>query len=216
MSIGSRPRIILDVARLLGDDISDELWRRGWGLAEQRPDVASRLQWYWPPTDPGMEHGSPWTTPTHINQRPGGWQVEFGAAIAKTAAPPVIHRDSPSLLAELERIECWPMPVSEARRLRALRIVELTKIAARGDGPRPFRLTEPYISRLAGIKDIQRQDHRVNRRKGFDPDSMPRQQSRLAAQKTLVEADAWVSALRTTRAGGRGWGIDGREQRGAA
>lgn len=216
MRADHQPRIVQDAARLLGDDVGGGLWERGWALADTGSDRDAPLQWRWPPTAPTVEPESPWSSPTRITQLAHGWQVDYGAAVAQSPARSEIHTDALTLLHDLERIESWPMPIAEARRLRALRIVELTQLRARGDDSHHVRLTEPYTSRLERLHEHQRATHQWGRRKGFDPVATPRQHASLAAQATLTAAEAWVSALRTARAGGRGWSVAGREQGGAS
>ena len=82
------------------------------------------------------------------------------------------------------------MDVEETRRIRAARIVEFVTAMAHDQHYRAAFLTEPYASRLAA--------------KSRPGDS--------TAQHLLVDAEAWASAVRTVRtarAGGEGWGIDG-------
>jgi len=75
-------------------------------------------------------HQTPWTRPIRIARTGSLGRVEFGEAIAQQPDPPREHADDESLLADLERIECWPMDVEETRRIRAARIVEFVTAMA--------------------------------------------------------------------------------------
>lgn len=225
MTADDEIRIIKDAVRLLGDDVAGRLWTRGWAVAELEVDSDAPLQWYWPPTAPAG-YGSaaesrgedpaetPWTVPTRITREGDGWKVEYGAAAAQTPGRPELFPDGRALLDELSRIECWPMAAGEAHRLRAGRIVEVTMAVARDDHYRACSMTEPYASRLEAINGHRMAEHPRGRRRGINPPSTPRQQGDLTAQMILTEADAWVAAMRTARAGGRGWSVNGRETNG--
>lgn len=80
---------------------------------------------------------------------------------------------------------------------------------ARDDHYRARSMTEPYASRLEAINEHRLAEHYRGRRREVKPPSTPRQQGDLTAQMILTEADAWVSAMRTARAGGRGWSVNG-------
>ncbi|WP_251021998.1 hypothetical protein [Streptomyces sp. ISL-10] len=137
----------LGMLRFLGDDVASTLSERGWAVAD--PDVVP-LEWFWPPTAPvgygglpemasetmrkrphlfGPRH-TPWTAPTRLTKTGTTWTLEYGKAIAKSPDAPRAYADEAELRADLERIECWPMPVDEAKRLRAERIVAVTTAIA--------------------------------------------------------------------------------------
>lgn len=228
MTADDEIRIIMDAARLLGDDVASSLWARGWRVTDLEVDSEAPLQWYWPPTAPAGLGGhpeldedgahpapeTPWTIPTRITRQGNDWRVDYGAAAAQIAGRSELFSDGRALLDELLRIEFWPMAPEEAHRLRAGRIVEVTTAIARDDHYRACYLTEPYASRLEAINGHRMAEYYRGRKRGVERPSTPRQQGDLTAQMVLIEADAWVSAMRTARAGGRGWGVNGRESDG--
>lgn len=71
-------------------------------------------------------------------------------------------------------------------------------------------VTEPYGSRFDAITGHRR--HQGDRARGdaaAGPPSSPRPRGSLDAQWLLIDAEAWTSAVRTARAGGTGWGMNG-------
>lgn len=214
MHAPDRPQIVLDAAGVLGDKVADTLWSRGWMLADASTDSRAPLQWLWPPTCGAEDEESPWIAPTRITQRDGSWRVDFGAtdAVRPARSETYIDADPDALQSQLDRIEIWPMPLAEAQRLRKTRIVEVTRLKTWKRLSRNFHWTEPYLGRLAKLQERQRREHQRTRRRAFDPGDMPLRQAYMAALETHIEASAWLSALRTARAGGKGWSIKGREK----
>ncbi len=223
-------RFIEDAVRLLRDDVGSHLLSRGWAVVDLDVGDEEPLEWSWPPTapvgyggleergeevvrgwpQPSHERRTPWTVPTRISATGGTWTVRYGRAVAQEPDTPTVFAAAAELLADLERIECWPVDVDETRRIQAFRLLETTTAAARDDHHRAVHPTEPYTSRMAAIRTHQRFEHpgdlgpphRV-------PPPTPRPHGDLGAQLRLLDAQAWASAVRTARAGGAGWGIDG-------
>ncbi|MGW0364801.1 hypothetical protein [Streptomyces sp. NPDC002990] len=152
----------LGMLRFLGDDVASALSERGWAVGD--PDVVP-LEWFWPPTAPvgygglpewasetmrkrphlfGPRH-TPWTAPTRLTKTGMTWTLEYGKAIAKSPEAPRAYADEAELRADLERIECWPMPVDEAKRLRAEWIVAVTTAIAHDNHYLAVFPTEPPV-----------------------------------------------------------------------
>lgn len=225
-------RFLQDAIRLLRDDVQSLLISRGWAVADLGVPDDEALEWFWPPTAPvgyrGLPepddevrqrrpqmHGpreTPWNMPTRIKKVASGWYVEYGEAIAQAADDPTLHDDDASLLTDLERIECWPMSVDEARRIRIDRLYAVTVAIAGDDHYQGFDITEPYASRSNAIRPHLMHDRgRAVGLPDVDPPSTPRARGDLSAQMHLIDAEAWASAVRTARAGGEGWSPSGRE-----
>ncbi|MFD4420261.1 hypothetical protein ACFWN7_02010 [Agromyces sp. NPDC058484] len=221
-------RFLVNAIRWENADVTTQLWERGWSVADPNVPDGEPLEWFWPPTAPvgygGLPDWShdtmqsrphlygprqtPWTSPTRITSTRTGWLLEYGRAIAQDPDEPREYSDSAELIAELERIQWWPMDVQEAKRIREQRIASTTAALARDDHYRTALPTEPYASRLNAIRKhtLREQSHADDK-----APSMPRQAGDLTAQFLLVDADAWASAVRTARAGGAGWGPNGPE-----
>lgn len=218
--------------RLLGQDVQSGLASRGWAVADLTVRDDESLEWFWPPTAPVGYGGlpnwgdevmqrrpemygpreTPWCVPTRITKVASGWRVEYGEAIAQTPDAATLHEDDASLLADLERIECWPMSIEETRRIRMERLYAVTAAAARDDHYQGFDITEPYASRINAIRPhLMHERSRAVGLPDTDPPSIPRPRGDLAAQMNLIGAEAWASAVRTARAGGEGWGVNGRK-----
>lgn len=215
-----------DAHRLLGDDVQNQLLSRGWAVADLEVGDEQPLEWFWPPTAPldygkvtalprSDEEGSrelpdrdqtPWTNPTTIRQDESKWRVEFGSAIAQTPDEPLILDDA-QLLSELEGIECWPMPVDEAKLLRTQRVYATTFADAFDLFSQAAIRTEPYTSQLEECRDRSWSEPSVAARER----ATPRPPGDLRARYRLIDAEAWASAVRTARAGGEGWGLNGPE-----
>lgn len=141
----------------------------------------------------GGLRSTPWTLPTRITATGGAWKVSYGEVVSQKPKRPRWYRDEASLLADLERIEWWPMTVKEAHRIQAERLKSVAGAWARDDHYLSGPITEPYGSRMEEIS-AQRQ---------LPPEQQPR--GSLDAQYLLVDAEAWASAERTARAGGPRW-----------
>lgn len=208
-------RFIKDSIRLLKDDVETTLLSRGWAVTDL--DVADEepLEWFWPPTAPvgyggtrewgdtvpadlrerrpGMypPRQTPWTAPTRLTKEGEHWRLDYGAAIAQQPDESKRYSSEAELIADLERIEWWPMSVEEARRIRCERVFEVISAAAWDQHYQAVFPTEPYLSRVESV--------------GEPGGRFPEQGSR-SAQRQLIDADAWVSAVRTARVGGENWG----------
>ncbi|WP_218220419.1 hypothetical protein [Nesterenkonia sp. Act20] len=208
-------RFIKESHRLLSTHVGSTLLSRGWVATDLDDD--EDLEWFWRPTAPLNYRGhpewippavrirpqmhpgprrTPWILPTRITAAGGSWKVSYGEAVAQKPKRPHRYRDEGSLLADLERIEWWPMTVKEARRIQAERVLSVATAWAYDNHHIGCEVTEPYGSRMEEIS-AQRQLPREQQRRG-----------NLDAQYFLVDAQAWASAQRTTRAGGRKWGRD--------
>jgi len=216
-------RILQEGWRLVGNDVQVELVTRGWQVAN--PDVADDepLEFFWPPTAPtgygrpserhdyGTEprprarlpRSSPWTAPTRITRTEDGWRLTYGRAPAQKPGKPVTYRRDSDLLADLDRIEWWPMSAKEARRIQRERLYVVTAAMANDDHYLAFTITEPYASQMAELMDHLRFD--AKRQQGLDTAEKPastRPRGDLHARLRLLDAAAWASAVRTARAGG--------------
>lgn len=198
----------------LHGQVAHRLAERGWVVSDLRVPDGQPLEWFWPPTAP-VGHGglpdwgldamrrraemygprqTPWSRPTRLTGSADGaaWLLEYGEAAARRPDPPRQYTDERELLADLERIECWPMSVAETRQVRAARIVEVTTAMAHDDHYRAEYPTEPYASRMDALRQ-------------------PGGRGDPTARRILLDAESWASAVRTARAGGAGWGVGGRE-----
>ncbi|WP_020172019.1 hypothetical protein [Gordonia polyisoprenivorans] len=224
-------RFIRDGYRLLKQNVAAEVWSRGWAVTDLDVGDNEPLEWFWPPTAPvgygglpdwgsefmqlrpqmfGPRH-TPWLSPTRITTTAAGWRVDYGEAIAQKPDASSEFSDAATLLEELERIEWWPMTIAEVLRLRADRVLQSTVARAHGDHELGVYPTEPYSGQRDAILDHIVAEAAPERRRGTQPPGFPRQHGDLHAQLMLVDADAWVSAVRTARAGGAGWGPHGPE-----
>lgn len=230
LSPDDEDRLELDAYRALGNVIGARLLERGWAVTDPNVSDDESMEWFWPPTAPTGYGGqrspvsetqhrfprfyrpprTPWTSPTRFSQDGENWTLQYGSAIGQEPEVSRMFRDMDDLVADLERIECWPMSVAEFRRLRADRIIAVTSALARDEHYLAFDITEPYASRLAAISEHRRfetpRQHLL-----FEP--APPQSIRLrgdlTAQCLLADGDAWASSVRTIRAGGVGWDPDG-------
>lgn len=221
-----------DARRLLGGDVQSELAFRGWAVTDLEVADSEPLEWFWPPTAPvghgglpdwGDEirrrrprmHGprhSPWRSPTRITKTTNGWRVEYGEAIARQPDAGAEYADDASLLADLGRIEWWPMRVEEAHQLRMERLFAVTTVIAQDAHSQGFDVTEPFSSRIDAIRPhLMFERSRAVGLADTAPPSTPRPRGDLAAQMNLIDAEAWASAVRSARAGGEGWGVSGPE-----
>lgn len=218
-------RFTLNTIRWLREDVATQLWRRGWTVTD--PDIGDDqpLEWFWPPTAPidyggRPEHNdkttahrpqflsprrTPWTLPTRITRTGQGWRLAYGATRAQKPRACQEYADGAALIDNLERIECWPLSVAETHAIRAQRIVNVVTAMAHDQHYLAMPLTEPYVSRLSAIREHQHDAHdRTPAHPGTQPSSPPRQPGDLSAQQLLVDAEAFASAVRTERAGGKG------------
>jgi len=225
-------RFILNVLRWIDADVASRLWKRGWAVADLTVGEGESLQWFWPPTAPVGYGGlpdwgdeimqrrpqmfgprqTPWTRPTRITRAGTVWTLEYGDAIAQKPDTAQEYVDDTALIADLERIEYWPMTIEETREIQAARILEVTRANAQNAHYRGVFPTEPYASRTNVIRAHQLFEHQ--RARGVadaEPPSTARMPGDLNAQGNLVDAEAWASAVRTARAGGNGWGVNGPE-----
>lgn len=113
-----------------------------------------------------------------LGQKPGlsGWYLEEA-----------------SLLADVERIDWWPVAVQEACRVQGERVMSVTTAWAWDNHYLSGIVTEPYGSRMDKISALRE----------LPPEKLPL--GRLDAPYLLVDAEAWASAVRTARAGGAEW-----------
>jgi len=223
-------RMLQDGWRLLGHDVQAELVARGWKVSDLEVGDDEPLEFHWPPTAPAGYGGrtepvneaarrrplmhrprrTPWTRPTRITRTPSGWRVDYGEAIAQEPDPSQVHQDDRSLLADLDRIEWWPMPIEKAHRIRMRRVLETTVADANDDHHRAAFPTEPYASRLAELREhVAIEDARRLGLSDVGQPSSPRPRGDLRAKMRLVDADAWASAVRTAKAGGEGLQAEG-------
>lgn len=222
MSADEEIRRLTDAVRLFQDDVDSRLLARGWVVTDLTVPDEVPLEFFWPPTAP-VEYGgdpeptdeamrsrptmygtriTPWTRPTRITHAPEGWVVEYGEAPNLLPDQPARFAVGAELLADLERIECWPMSVAEAERLRMERVYSTTVADARDDHRFGFFPTDPYFTRMQELQALIFADR--TRAPDFSMDEeppTPRPRGDLAAQLRLVEAEAWASEVRTSRLG---------------
>jgi hypothetical protein len=220
-------RALLDAYRQLGGNVSSTLLRRGWTCINPEANGDENMEWVWPPTVPIGYRGlrewvppgarvrpglhlprrTPWTAPTRILQHPDAvWELRYGEALAQQPDAPKRFAADAEMLDDLDRIESWPMSVEERRREERNRLWETTVADAHNDHYLGMPITEPYGSWLDEIDAHReaRDDVRID-----DPRSSKLEVGDLQAQRRLVDAAAWASAVRTARAGGTGWNSDG-------
>lgn len=230
MDANDEIRMRQDALRLLDRDVTDHLLDHGWSVVDLEVGDDESLQWFWPPTAPVGYGGrstddskpvplleqmfgpaqTPWIRPTMISRTGSLWRVEYGSAIAQEADLALNHTTDAELLADLVRIECWPMTVDEFFRIRMERIATKTAADAHDLHSQGYSITEPYTSLLNDLRAHIVADESL----GLDlppsvPPGGPRPRGDLEARCRLVEAEAWASAVRTARAGGQGWGLEG-------
>lgn len=149
---------------------------------------------------------TPWTAPTRILQHPDAvWKLRYGEALAQQPDAPKRFAADAELLDDLGRIESWPMSIEERRTEERNRVWATTVADAHNDHHLGIPITEPYGTWLAEI-DARREarDGRVD-----DTYSPELKFGDLHAQRRLVDAGSWASAVRTARAGKPGWSSDG-------
>lgn len=209
----------------LAGDVGTTLLQRGWVVANPHAAYHEPLEWFWPPTAPLGHAGlpewqhagararpqlygrrqTPWIVPTRILRVGDAWRVRYGTAIAQAPDADSDFSDDADMLSCLEAIECWPLTLEATARIRDERIVAMVTAFARDDHYLAMTVTEPYGSRLDAI---QEQRWAALGASSARPSS-PRRPGSLDAQWILADADAWASAVRTARAGGDGWGVNG-------
>lgn len=226
-------RFFLNALHWIEADVASRLWTRGWAIADLNVSEREPLEWFWPPTAPVGYGGipdwsddvmmrrpemfgprqTPWKRPTRVARTGAVWTLEYGEAIDQKPDALQEYAEEEILLADLERIECWPMSISETREIQAARLLESTTANATGAHYRAVFRTEPYASRGNAIRAHQLFEDRLDGEAvNAERTSVPRMPGSLTAQQMLVDAQAWASAVRTARAGGSGWGINGPEQ----
>lgn len=230
MSTDDEIRMLKDGWRLLGNDVQAELIARGWAVTDLDVADDEPLEFFWPPTAPvgygGLPEWNneamakrpqmygprpcPWLSPTRIARHGEGWKVVFGTAIAQEPDES-IELDDEELHRQLERIEWWPMTIDEARQLQMERLMHTTRAAAHDDHSLGYMIrTEPYegwmreiYERIASGQSITMGQVMAGDRKAL------RWKGDLRARASLIEAEAWASAVRSARAGGVGWDVSG-------
>lgn len=225
-------RFLKNALRLLRDDVQTRLLDHGWAVTDLDVGDDEPLEWFWPPTAPfGYGQPSeevdeairghrqtdvlgktPWSQPTRITRAESCWRVKYGTAITQKPDSFQDYAIDEDLLADLERIEWWPMPVDGARRIRMERVNATTTADAHDNHSVAVIATEPYASRLRDLRaHILAEDGQRLSFPDVEQPSTPRPRGDLRARCRLVDAEAWASAIRTARAGGDGWGINGLE-----
>ncbi|HIY65093.1 MAG TPA: hypothetical protein H9830_02310, partial [Candidatus Agrococcus pullicola] len=191
---------------------------RDLGVDDEEP-----LEWFWPPTAPVGYDGapkptdetiqrqhSPWTAPTRLTKTDHTWRLAYGEAIAQKPDPPQEYAESSHLLDDLRRIEWWPMTVQEAGKIQAERLMHTTRAAAYDLHSQGFTIsTEPYETRMRELHDRMRS----NKTAHLGDREARKWAGDLGARLSLIDAEAWASAVRTARAGGEGWSVSGPESR---
>ena len=224
-------RFEMNTLRWIDADVTSQLSRRGWAVNDLSVGAAEPLESFWPPTAPAGYGGlpdwsdepmqrrpqlfgprlTPWIRPTRMSGTTTGiWIVEYGEATALQPTALQKYEQDAELVAGLERIECWPMTVEEAQQLRVARVFEVTTAMAHNAHYLGVLLTEPYASRQNLIRVNQSYEHSQYRgTPGNELQPVARLSGDLASQSLLNDAEAWASAVRTARAGGDGWGVNG-------
>lgn len=207
-----------DSLRLLsGDvDIESRLLYRGWIAADLDVPDADHLTWLWPPTRPdpghlpeGLERTyrpvSPWLTPTQIVRDGERWRVEYGSTSIRDADPSQLFESADELLEAIRAIECWPMDLDEAERLRARRIVSKLTNDAHDQFSLAVHIGQPYADWLNDLREHEVYEWRTTQDPATKPPLMPAPKGNRYAMAILIEADGYVAAVRTSRVGGQGW-----------
>lgn len=218
---------LLNVYRLLSSNVPSTLLSQGWTCVNLDAVDDDALEWVWPPTAPIGYRGlrewvppgarvrpgihvprrTPWTAPTRLLQHPGAvWELRYGEALAQQPDAPKRFTADADLLDDLDRIESWPMSVEERRRKERNRLWATTVADAHNDHYLGMPITEPYGTWLDEI-DARREAR--DRLRIDDPHSSELDVGDLHAQRRLVDAAAWASAVRTARVGGPGWKVGG-------
>lgn len=228
MSADDEIRILKEGWRLLGHHVQAELIARGWAVADLAVADDEPLEFFWPPTAPvgygdlpepadnvkrrlrpfETERQTPWKAPTRITRDGDRWRVDYGEATARQPDRPRTYAHDAELLADIERIESWPMDLAETSRIRMERVLATTIADAFDDHCLAATVTEPYASRLRELRahTVAEDSRGLGIRERATP-STPRPRGDLRARIRLVDAEAWASAVRTDRAGGE----DGQE-----
>ena len=154
---------------------------------------------------------TPWIRPTRISgTTTGTWVVEYGEATALQSDALRRYEQDAELVAELERIECWPMTVEETHQLQVARVFKVTSATAHNSHYLGVLLTEPYASRQNLIRANQRPEQpQYSRRPEQEQQPSIRLSGDLASRSLLNDAEAWASAVRTARASDEGWEVNG-------
>lgn len=215
-------------------DVPTRLLSRGWIVTNIDVADDEPLEYFWPPTAPigygGLEERKdelllrrygidprsrpcPWLSPTTIMRKGSDWQVTYGRAIAQEPDP-TKELDDATLLDRIVEIEWWPMSPQRARRLKAERILTVAECVAYDQFYMVSCMTEtePYMSRIDEIRKLIEQDQELKASRDgqpyvngrwIDPDGD------LPMRISLIEAEAWASAIRNVEAGGNGWTLEG-------
>jgi len=223
-------RFIVSAMKWIDPDVASRLWTRGWAVADLSVGRGEPLEWFWPPTAPVGYGGlpdwgdetmqrrpqlfgprqTPWTRSTRITGTGSVWTLEYGEAVARKPAARRIYRDTSTLIADIERIECWPMTIDKTRVIREARVFDVTTALAHDVHYLALFPIEPYASRRNRIRAHQQfEQARSQGADGIKPPPVARIHGDLQAQSMLLDAEAWASAVRTARAGGAGWDLNG-------
>jgi hypothetical protein len=142
---------------------------------------------------------TPWTRPTRIAANGAVWTLEYGEAIAQKPAAPRKYRDTAALIADLERIGCWPMTIKETCEIRAVRLLDLTTAIAYNAHYQAVFPTEPYASRGNAVRAHQKSEQaRSQATAGIEPPPVARIHGGLHARSMLLDAEAWAAVRRTS------------------
>lgn len=224
-------RILKESIRLLGNDVPTRLLEHGW--APETLDVADDqpIEWFWPPTAPvgygglpewsdaamqkrpnmyGHRH-TPWIKPTRITQTDSGWLLEYGEALAQTPDESIAYTDDAELLADLNRIEWWPMSIDDAEQLQAKRLLHTTRADAHNLHRMAFMMiTEPYCTRRNETLERLYSDTKVTVGDVMNgKNDAWKWTGDLRARLRLIDAEMYASAVRSARAGGKDWDTSG-------
>ncbi|WP_040168224.1 hypothetical protein [Microbacterium gorillae] len=196
------------------ENVTATLIDRGWSALDPQLAAERPVTWVWPPTtvDGGIPGGytdfpggriftrppRPWTLPTRVSTRDDGWLVEFGRTATLPPAPARTFADPAALLTALEEIEWWPLSVAEAREIQYDRIIASVHAAAYDQFMEGGEITEPYASRLTELRRPDRHGSPAS------PPWVSRFEGNVNAVRTLIEAEAWASDVRTGRAANGG------------
>lgn len=188
------------------DFVGVDLVARGWVVEDSGAD---ERVWFWPPTAPARYGGlgdprvgslgprdidwgewtTPWKSPTRLKKTGDGLLLEYGEAIAQKPDEPREYFDRDELKNDLERIESWPLSIDEMEEIRMKRIYDVTRAAAHNDHDCTPYYTEPYVSR---IKELRKKDSKM----------LPGGEWQWRGKWSLLDAEAYASAMRNERVGG--------------